>query len=224
MQKDKDQYIILTANETRDGRADLSMNYVYMVKPLAMPFIITDSSGEFDEYAKNAMGLVLTGGDDINPARFGQKRHPKAKLVPPLRDETDFGFFHAFRKLGKPILGICRGMQVINVALGGDLVQHIPEKYFTVEHAAKKCDAMHKIRPLGDSFLGISEPTEVNSAHHQAVGKLGEGLRAVAESEDGVVEALQNEDGSIVAVQWHPERIDTELSQRIISYFANRIL
>lgn len=156
-------------------------------------------------------GLLLCGGGDIDPARFGQE--DRGSYPPdPVRDQAELALFDAFLQAGKPILGICRGMQLINVALGGDLIQDLPpeQKPF---HSGGKQILVHPIRTAENSVLRtLYGPVfPVNSLHHQAVGRLGRGLWASAWAESGFPEALEHETRPILAVQFHPERMVREL-------------
>lgn len=151
-------------------------------------------------------GLVLCGGGDLAPERFGQ---PDRGSHPPdrHRDEAELALFAHYHARGKPILGICRGMQVINVALGGDLIQDLraPAR---AKHAGET-DRIHSIRTRPGSWLAqrYGEHMTVNSAHHQAVGALGAGLHPSAWAEEGFPEALEDETGRVLGVQFHPERM-----------------
>lgn len=157
-------------------------------------------------------GLLLSGGGDIDPRLYGQARHEK--LGPVDRDRDCFELCLARRAVeqGVPVLGICRGAQVLGVALGGELVQDIPSLVGgSVVHSAGKDGARHWVRVESDSQLGEimgARRVCVNSFHHQANGRLGPGVRATAWSEDRVIEAIEA-DGAAFAlgVQWHPERM-----------------
>ncbi len=153
--------------------------------------------------------LLLTGGVDVNPTRYGEARTPDARDVQDERDQMESILIERFMSAGKPVLGVCRGIQILNVALGGKLIQHIPE-LVTEEHRAHGAtDSLHPIRFIGESALctAMKGVGEVNSAHHQAVhpDALGRGLRVTAVSPMGVVEAVEGDD--LLAVQWHPERL-----------------
>lgn len=155
----------------------------------------------------NCAGLLLCGGGDIESARYGQENrgsHPPDRE----RDRAELALFRAFYEAGKPILGICRGMQLINVALGGDMVQDLPPEQRPL-HTSAEGDLVHGVRACPDSLLcGLYGPAfAVNSAHHQAVGRLGEGLRIAARSEDGVPEGLDLPGYPLLGVQFHPERM-----------------
>lgn len=152
--------------------------------------------------------LLLTGGADIHPSRFGKKLLPNGseRLDLP-RDELEFALFASFAALGKPILGICRGMQVINVALGGTLIQDLPSQR-GVRHSSPEGQP-----PLfHDVVWTDGRRGRVNSYHHQAVDILGAGLEVFAASPDGTVEAVMHDTLPVFAVQWHPERMDGAIS------------
>ncbi len=149
--------------------------------------------------------LLLPGGGDIDPCRYGQ-RVIGATDVDPARDDCEFALFRRFAERGRPILGICRGMQLINVALGGTLCRHI-DGHSRVDGA----DRRHTVCTDDPRLLALyGERFCVNSAHHQCVDRLGVGLRASAWAEDGVVEALRHRTQPIFATQWHPERLGAE--------------
>ena len=152
-------------------------------------------------------GLLLCGGGDIEPSRFGQENRGSQ---PPdlLRDQAELELFHAFFQAGKPILGICRGMQLINVALGGDLIQDLPpeQKPF---HGGVDHDLVHPVRSADGSLLRqLYGPVfPVNSTHHQAVGRLGAGLEAAAWAESGFAEAIVHRSLPVWGFQFLPERM-----------------
>lgn len=157
-------------------------------------------------------GLVLCGGGDIESALYGQEdqgSNPPDKA----RDQAELALFRAFYGAGKPILGICRGMQLINVALGGTLIQDLPPEQ-KIFHISVQEDLVHPVfSPEGTALNGLYGPVfSVNSAHHQAVGQLGEGLRVTAWSAEGFPEAIAWDERHIMAFQFHPERMS----------FANR--
>ena len=158
--------------------------------------------------------LVLTGGGDIEPGRFDEAAHPKTTLVSKDRDALELELVDRALRDDVPLFGICRGLQVLNVALGGALHLHIPESVGeTVQHSQteKRHVATHPVKLLAEGtrlgrILGTSE-LAVNSFHHQALRTLGRGLREVAWAPDQVIEAVEHEDERrfVVAVQWHPE-------------------
>ncbi len=182
--------------------------------PLIAPPL--DDDGQVAAVLSRCDAILLVGGPDMNPAAYGQKPHPKLKMLHPRRNASDLRLARGAFESRKPLLGICGGLQAVNVALGGSLHQHIPdmpELSGPREHTAQDSfDSRHRIRLEPDSRLAQimgSTALEVNSAHHQAVDRVGEGLRAVAWSEKGVIEALEGTDAGrfLVLTQWHPERL-----------------
>ena len=158
------------------------------------------------EYAHALDGLVLQGGADISPLAYGEQPRKPEWSGDAVRDRFEISLVKAFAAAGKPVLGICRGAQLINVALGGSLDQDIPG------HRSDDYDAhAHEVRLEPGSGLarlyGETGPRRVVSIHHQAINRLAPGLRVEARSvDDGVIEAIRAEQGSYVcAVQWHPE-------------------
>ena len=151
-------------------------------------------------------GLLLTGGTDINPARYGQERHSETEDPDDPRDELEIQVLQAALAAELPVLAICRGMQLFNVAHGGTLIQHLRT---ADAHDQKLPDATHAIRVAAATRLaaivGQGEHA-VNSRHHQAVDRPGGSLTISAISSDGVIEALERPDKPFaIAVQWHPE-------------------
>lgn len=145
--------------------------------------------------------LLLPGGGDLEPFRYGQV-NDGSRALDPVRDEEELALLDHFVKAGKPVFGICRGLQVINVYFGGTLHQQIAR-----HNQICNQDRLHPVRnvyPLLQTLYG--ERMLVNSAHHQAVDRLGQGLQAAQWAEDGILEALCHETLPIWAVQWHPER------------------
>ena len=157
-------------------------------------------------------GLLLCGGEDVAPSLYGQE-NDGSEAPDPARDAAEAELFRAFAAAGKPILGICRGMQMVNILLGGDLVQHIGEDGCRTHRGAvtdgRAVDKVHPIRAEEGSLLHrlYGEAFSVNSYHHQAVGRPGEGLRVTARSADGIPEAMEHDTLPIVCVQYHPERM-----------------
>lgn len=153
--------------------------------------------------------LLLPGGGDLEPWRYGQ-RNTASRNLEPNRDGMELSLLDHFTAAGKPILGICRGMQTINVFFGGTLHQDVPG-----HSAADGIDRLHRVRTL-PSPLSALYGTEcvVNSAHHQAVDRLGSGLRGIQWTEDGVLEAICHRAMPVWAVQWHPERLRGRFAKR----------
>ena len=147
-------------------------------------------------------GVVLPGGADVDPGRYGADRDPRTRDTVAFQDEFDFAVTREVLETGMPALAICRGMQVLNVALGGTLVQHV-EETTTFHHNAVHPVSVH----IGSRLHAIvgEETIEVSSYHHQALGRLGVDLIVTAVAGDGIVEAIEHRHADIVAVQWHPE-------------------
>jgi len=205
-----------------EGRERVTLNTAYVralegagLVPLAVPTMLAP------DHASAALaavrGLVLTGGEDVAPDRYGAAPHPRLGEVDPVRDAAELALIAAARQHRLPILAICRGIQILNVALGGTLYQDLDsERPGSVPHAGDQ--SQHAVRvqegSLLERTLGTRSAT-VNSRHHQAIRDLAPGLKAVAWAEDGVIEAAEPVDARgmwIVAVQWHPE----DLSERAL--------
>jgi putative glutamine amidotransferase len=156
-------------------------------------------------------GLMLLGGGDLDPTTYSAERHGKVYGVDEERDAVELALIRAALDRAIPILAICRGAQVLNVALGGTLVQHIPDLGGNVQHGVPGGGGtvMHDVKVEPDSLLAEITGSEVlatSSHHHQAVDRLGDGLTVTARADDGVIEAVEHDGpGWLVAVQWHPE-------------------
>lgn len=158
-------------------------------------------------------GLLLAGGGDVDPVLFGQENQG-SRNIDRARDEAELALLDAFCGAKKPVLAICRGHQVVNVWLGGDIIQDLgPE--LVPRHQREEGDQVHCVRTERGSLLQrlYSSAVMVNSSHHQALGRLGQGLRAAAWAGDGVVEAVEHDILPIISVQFHPERMRAELGQ-----------
>jgi putative glutamine amidotransferase len=177
-------------------------------------------------------GLILTGGGDVDPGRYGEEAHPRTHRVSEPRDAAEMELLDAALDAALPVLGICRGMQVLNVARGGTLCQHLPEEAGHTPVAGTFGSHPVRIAPgtrlasiLGDG-TGGGDGLHVAAAHHQAVDKLGDGLVATAWTEDGVVEAVElgaHGDPFVLAVQWHPEAgPDGRLIQALVAAASAR--
>jgi putative glutamine amidotransferase len=159
-------------------------------------------------------GLCLSGGPDIDPAMYGAERHPRLGPVEPELDAFEIAVVRRADALGIPVLGICRGCQVLNVARGGTLHQHVPDvSDGSVLHRQTESgrQTTHEIMiERGSRLAEIVGPEDlpVNAFHHQAVDRLGRGLRPVAWADDGIVEAIEGDDEALyLGVQWHVETL-----------------
>lgn len=164
-----------------------------------------------DDFLENIDGVIFTGGADVDPGFYGAEPHPMLGFVGPDRDAFELALYRAAKARRTPVLGICRGVQLINVAEGGTLHQHLPALSGTIQHdqANINGDPSHTLRlepgsRLSEAYraLGIRS----NSHHHQAADRVGEGLRVSARASDGIIEALESTGAHwVVGVQWHPE-------------------
>ena len=160
-------------------------------------------------------GLLLAGGGDVQPARYGAAAHPAQYGVQPERDEAELALATAAMDMGLPLMAICRGMQVLNVATGGTLHQHLPELAGThlhgrPGHPGPGESVMHDVKVAAGTRLADAcgrESLHCTSHHHQGIDRLGQGLVASAWSDDGLVEGVEAESDEawVVGVQWHPE-------------------
>ncbi|WP_086722427.1 gamma-glutamyl-gamma-aminobutyrate hydrolase family protein [Streptomyces carpinensis] len=160
-------------------------------------------------------GVVLPGGSDLDPAHYGQKRHPQTAPDHDEQDALDLAVARAVLELGIPTLAICRGLQVANTVCGGTLIQHLPPG--PVEHL----DALHEVTAVSGSRLEAvvgSQAFTVSSYHHQAVDRVGRGLTVTARSTDGCVEALEHTSADLLAVQWHPEDLAASSRQDAVLF------
>lgn len=164
--------------------------------------------GYCPEYREEYDGLILCGGVDVDPVRYGQEKNGTG-TIDAARDAAEFQLIEAFLQAGKPIFGICRGCQILNIYFGGTLHQDIPTK---ASHRLLGAEVIpvHPVvtdDPLLTKLYG-SEPFSVNSSHHQAVDQPGEGFRITAYCpEDGVAEGIVHERLPVFGVQWHPEKL-----------------
>ncbi len=182
------------------GRRKDTENYEKALQEMRVSFTVTMDSGCLSDFH----GLLLPGGGDITPAFFGQKNHGSKNIDTEL-DIIQLQSLEHFVKWKKPVLGICKGMQIINVFFGGDILQHIPE---SPRHAWDGNDKIHPTLIQPDSFLAKLYGSHMitNSAHHQSIGKPGRELHIIQHADDGVPEGIAHTSLPILGVQWHPER------------------
>jgi putative glutamine amidotransferase len=202
-------------------RAGVNAAYLHsVVRGGGVPLVLSQLMGA--EHAPIALeacdAIVLTGGEDVDPARYGAARSPALGTADYARDDFELALFAAARQRGLPILGICRGIQVINVAMGGTLWQDLPsERPGPVNHdpGGRRDARTHAVRLAPESrvaaALGVTA-LQPNSFHHQGIRDLAPGLVATGWAEDGLVEAVEGEEGEgwLVAVQWHPEEMHAD--------------
>jgi putative glutamine amidotransferase len=215
--------LVLIAPDLESGagapRTELDHRYVEAVRRAGgLPLILPAASSRRDLEAllSAAGGILLTGGDDLRATRWGEPIHPKARLMDARRERSDLGLAAEADRRGLPILGICLGMQVLNVARGGTLVQHLPAHRRRRRHPVTIEPGTKLRRILG------TDACPVASSHHQAVARVGRGLRVSARSDDGLIEGIEDPRARFfVGVQWHPERMGRSPTQgRLLRAFV----
>lgn len=194
------------------------------VMPVILP--IVEDPGLIRSYAEEFDGFVFTGGDDLDPVFYGEEKIPECGEIDPERDRFELALLAEVTRLKKPVLGICRGLQVMNVFLGGTLWQDFPTQCpHEGEHCTKdeKGHTHHNVALEGFlARLAGAEHYSTNSYHHQSVKEAGRGLVIVARSDEGIVEGIDAPGlPYFKAVQWHPEVKPDELSQAIFADFLH---
>ncbi|MCK4886426.1 MAG: gamma-glutamyl-gamma-aminobutyrate hydrolase family protein [Planctomycetes bacterium] len=210
----------------KDNSNSLSYNYIKAVEqnngiPLILPTVENEET--IETYINKLDGLVLIGGADIPPSAYNQAPHPTVKIMADKRYNFERRLIKKWLNAGKPVLGICLGMQFTNVVSGGTMIQDIPSQIGKkVDHRCK--EKLHKITIDPSSNLAKilnSTQAHVYSTHHQAVKEIGRNLKPVAKTDDGIVEALERTDGCFgLFVQWHPEAMTKDIEHRDAIYSA----
>lgn len=190
--------------------------------PMLLPYVESDET--LESFMEICQGFFFTGGADIHPMRYGEEMKETCGELQVHRDDLEFRAFEMVMRTGKPILAICRGAQLINIALGGSLYQDLPSELPThISHrqTEPKFSPAHSVNVLADTPLWNlmqKERMTANSFHHQAVKELGRGLTLAALADDGIVEAFWMESHPYLrAYQWHPERLfEIDADNRLI--------
>jgi putative glutamine amidotransferase len=175
-------------------------------------------------YLDKVDGIIIVGGDDVNPRLYGEKPKTKAPVVFQPRLEFERRLYHNARRIGLPIMGICYGMQLINVLEGGALFQDIRRDAGSKRNHRNRRQPLNRIRIVNRSRLARilrRESLAVHCEHHQAVSRVAPGFQPAAFASDGIIEAIECEDDAVFAVQWHPERmLRSESTHRLFAAFV----
>lgn len=205
----------------------VQQNYMNAIEEAGAHYIaaVPNKAQDYEYLVNMCDGLLICGGADSNPKYYNQELHETDSLVKENIDEMDLKLLDLFIKAKKPVLGICRGHQIINIYYGGTLIQDIPSLYETSIHHRQEEPrnvGTHTVTLSKDSILGKKgEIHSVNTFHHQNIDKVGDTLEVVAYSEDGLVEAICND--AVVGVQWHPEcMIHDDFHMNIIQTFVDK--
>jgi gamma-glutamyl-gamma-aminobutyrate hydrolase PuuD len=195
------------------------------------PLLVPPSNEGIAETLEAVDGLIFSGGSDLAPDAYGQEAHPETAGVVPERDDAELALLSAALERDMPVLAICRGSQVLNVALGGDLVQHLPEVVGDEKHKhTPGVFADHDVEVVPETRIGrlLGDRAPVKSHHHQGFGRLGEGLVEAARADDGTLEAVEDPSRRFaLGVLWHPEagedlKLFEELVREAGEYRASR--
>lgn len=229
---------LTAATKPVEGMMRVRLNQAYIdavraagLVPLVVPPL---SESELAGVVEAVQGIVLTGGEDVDPSEFGAERHPQTQDPHSERDKCELALVHIAREMRIPTLAICRGMQVVNVAFGGTLIQDIAsEQPSAMKHdrASERRIRVHDVRierasklarAMGDSSI------TVNSSHHQALDRVASELRVTAHAPDGIIEGAEwaSDDWWMLAVQWHPEELVSdgkEWDRRLFAEFAEAV-
>lgn len=189
--------------------------------------VYADESADPAALAARIDALVLNGGGDVDPAQYGADAHEELYWVDGERDRFEIALVSEAIARGLPVLGVCRGIHVLNVALGGTLVQHLPDVSELTHRIDDPHDCpAHPVRLLEGSAIARAYGTttlEVNSVHHQAVDRLGRGLEPVGWAPDGTIEAIEDAAGRVRGIQWHPELMAPEFDEAQLGSFRSLV-
>jgi putative glutamine amidotransferase len=215
---------ITTSDRNEQRRFSLAAAYVDAIRRAGgMPVMLPPGETHLAQLLKRLDGIIMSGGGDVDPALYGGSQHEAIYMIEPERDRSEIELTQQLVKMELPMLNICRGVQVLNVALGGTLIEHLPDEVGEdITHRAIPPGATrHEVKIEPDSRLAeIIGQTEVMIAswHHQALRQAAPHLRVVARAADGTIEAVEMPDHPwLIGVQWHPEltAIDDPAQQRL---------
>ncbi len=201
------------------GRLSLNWNYAQAVTDAGGVPVLIPPMADMRQLAEIIDGWLIPGGDDIDAKRFGEKNHPKVDLQDPARYEGEAALL-SHLDADVPVLGICYGCQFLNVARGGNLIQHLPDVVVYESHTGGTLQEYELTDSRLKELTGVAKMAG-KSYHHQAVKDLGENLRIVARAEDGTIEAIEATDRPwMIGVQWHPERtLEDEPTRKLFRAF-----
>lgn len=208
--------IAITAPNTQ-GKYYLAEEYIEMLENIGLAGVIIPY-GFVD--IENFSGIIFSGGGDIHPYFYNGELFRRVKNVDTARDRWEIGLVGKARGLGLPILGICRGMQLINIALAGDLMNDLPVDYLNHEQSTPRGETWHRVEIVAERWQNIfGKMMIVNSHHHQGVATLAGVLTPFALAEDGLIEGFYREEEKIYGVQFHPELIYRK-NPKILAFIA----
>jgi len=222
----------ITSDIDKEGNYKLNYNYINVViRAGGMPILLpTGIEADIHQLSSMLDGLLLTGGGDVDPTLFNEEPHPNLGVVSPSRDSLEITLVQKLLRSDKPILGICRGLQILNIAFDGNMYQDLQSQYekSLLQHVQKavRHHPSHFVQVEKDTILeSIAKCSEfkVNSFHHQAVKKVRKPLIISGAASDGVIEAIESKAHRfVVGVQWHPEELSDngdEISLRLFERF-----
>ncbi|HYL20294.1 MAG TPA: gamma-glutamyl-gamma-aminobutyrate hydrolase family protein [Gemmatimonadales bacterium] len=223
---------VSATRRTDDGRERVALNTAYVqaltragLVPVVVPPILDPDAA--CTVLDRVQGLVLSGGEDVEPARYGAGPHPKLGETDPARDAVELALIAGAERRGLPVLAICRGLQILNVALGGTLYQDLEtERPGPIDHSDRRARHALRLEPHTRVHRAVDaggDTALVNTRHHQAIRDVAPALRATAWAPDGLIEGVERRDASApwtLAVQWHPE---DDMEAAVFGTFAEAI-
>lgn len=225
----------LSASRAKEHRHTLSNTYIKaIIRAGGIPVILPSGiENDIDALIEQFDGFVLTGGGDVDPSYFGEDPHAELGNIEPERDAFEVALAKELLKNKKPVLGICRGMQVLTVASGGSVYQDMPAQQEGNLHQhiqkAPMYHPFHLVKVEPKSLMGTivgEETIKVNSYHHQAVKEAGKGFEVVGKANDGTIEVVESKEHPfIIGVQWHPEALlekDDQPSLKLFEKFIEK--